>query len=408
MKKVIILVFCWVAVHSCVIAQGFQFVYGTKEIAPGLILSATSDGYSIDYTLPEFNEVVVHTECGTFSTICFVGDDDFSEMDSTGMPALPIKSVNLQIPSSDSSVTYHMFPPTHTGYSIYDPYTYIQLQHPYCPAMEMLEDSSAVCKMNEGFYYSDTWYSCDVTNNVFVSERYRYLGCVGVSVNLFPVEYNPKQKLVRIPKRIRLNIDVPLQSLNAELQFKYNPVTFFDSWWSFCVPDTISGGSGKKGRLLIVTLPEFEQALIEYCRYKDATGYIVDIQADENFRQSVKVRNLLMNAYHSNSRPDFVLIVGSPLLIPYSDGIRDKYNNPLTDIYYACLEKSNISKEPMSPDVCVGRWPVSSVTDIYNIALKTIIFEQEIVNYQKSVSLFSGIGKGQNLFFLIFKKLPLT
>lgn len=396
MKKLIVLMFFFVTMLNCIVAQGFQFVYGTNEIAPGVILSADSLGYLIDYTLPKFKEEIVKTDCGSFSIIRFDGDGGFIEMSSIGRPALPVKNVNLQIPVGVNNVEYHVIQEVPTDLlELSDSYTYLQLQYPYYPAQEVFEDSTIVYSVNEDLYRADVWYGCNATNNVAVSEIYHYLGCAGISVNLLPVEYNPNKGIVRVPKRIRVKVDVPLGALNEEVLLKSNPVTFFDSWWSFCVPITF----GRKSRLLIVTLPEFEEAMNEYRNYKSAVGYDVELIADESFCKSSILRDTLFDRYHSTKRPDFVLIVGDPTYIPYSSGVRDKYLNPPTDIYYACLEKTDISKEPMSPDVCVGRWPVSDESEIHNIALKTIRFEQEIIHYNCSVSLFSGIGSGKNIVF---------
>lgn len=124
MEKVFSFVFCAMLGAGTLWASDFRM---DTVIAPGLTITANDSCYRISYKLPPFHEEIVETEHGYFSTIVFDDDDDFFEDGYDGRPALPVKSILLQLPEGTEEVGLHVIAEP-------DHYDEIVLSYPYLPA----------------------------------------------------------------------------------------------------------------------------------------------------------------------------------------------------------------------------------------------------------------------------------
>lgn len=97
-----------------------------------MTITAYDDRYEVRYKLPPFHEVVVETENGSFSRIVFENDDDFFEDGYDGQPALPVKSILLQLPDKTKKIALKV-------HDYFDDFQSVVLHYPYLPAQNGLE-----------------------------------------------------------------------------------------------------------------------------------------------------------------------------------------------------------------------------------------------------------------------------
>lgn len=362
---------------------GYEFAFGEHQIANGLTLNVTPTGYFIEYEIPPFYEDTVIVNNNVFSVINFENDDDFFEMDYKGLPCLPFKSLNLQIP-----LNIRFIEPI-INYAVFEEYEIYNLEYPYLPAQDFERNQDNYnLQIDTIFYESDEWYGF-VNGGAELSSVYNYNGSAGITVNLYPIAYNPTSNSIRIPSRII--VELPNLPLNLLTPCKHS---LFDTYWHNYYADD---RRVFKGNLAIFTHSDYEIALYPYMEYKRNCGYNVDLYTNENnWSDPTILRNKIKEIYDEDNEQglDYVLIVGSPTQIPYSTGNTTENNNIPTDIYYACLEEQDIEVEPLTPDILVGRWPATNQQDVVNIIEKTIRFEELVgQTYERAgkVALFSGI-----------------
>lgn len=118
-------------------SQEFATVkYDEKEISKGLYLKYDEQGYHLYYHVPQPVEKVVETDSGFFSIIEFCSDtnavipiEEYDKMSDIGMPALPILSLNLNLPSTIPDAIKCSVEETGVA-------TELKLQYPYLPAQK--------------------------------------------------------------------------------------------------------------------------------------------------------------------------------------------------------------------------------------------------------------------------------
>lgn len=187
MKKVISFAFCILLGAGAVWAADFK---SDTTIAPGLTITAHPDRYEVRYKLPPFHEEIVETENGRFSKIVFEDDADFLDEGYDGQPALPVKSILLQLPNGTSKGDISVS--TYIG-----DYRTINLSYPYFPAQNVLK-TDPVFQFDVQFYKSTDRCGFSV-DKVELSDIFHFLGTTGIAVNFTPVTYYPVTNEVSVP-----------------------------------------------------------------------------------------------------------------------------------------------------------------------------------------------------------------
>ncbi len=162
-----------------------------------------------------------------------------------------------------------------------------------------------------------------------------------------------------------------------------------------------SSNTTDKGRYITITTSDsYADALTPYITHKRQCGYdvLLHVQNGGYPNNPTALRNYIKSMYDNlGSRPQYVLLVGDYNKIPVSYGTLEDKDDPPTDIYYACLENSTIGTETnFYPEVYIGRWPVSSASDITAIANKVIYAEQHHY-WARIFELYSGTDTGSYL-----------
>ncbi|MDO4190215.1 MAG: C25 family cysteine peptidase [Bacteroidales bacterium] len=378
----------------------------------GITVTITDSSYIIEYYGNDFQELLDTTSNLTFSKIHFLNDSLglYHEKDSMGRPMLPFRPLDLQLPADANNIRIE----THVLDSSHNCLVGFSLQKPYFPYQDYYEETTIHTLSYDTAYYTSSgsdwyqkWYD--------ISEPYLIYGATGIRFNIVPVIYSPLLQTasdcvrnhVRVASHLSFTIKFNGSSL-LDLMDDYltgvyseDAVLFFDNY----------KGQGrefptlKKGRYVILTQPRHVQTLQQFVSHKTSLGYIVDVYANDYAALGATgTRNFLKGLYDDpNKRPRFVLLVGNHEEIPMSAGTWESLSNPPTDIYYACLNYSNICTEDndLTPSVHVGRWPVFSDSEIKNIVEKTMKTELALYSENKTrltTQAFSGTGNNQRSF----------
>ncbi len=124
---------------------------------------------------------------------------------------------------------------------------------------------------------------------------------------------------------------------------------------------------------LIITVDEFakSESLQNFATWKRIQGYQTEILSESSWTPD-KIQDKIRTRYQNDPNLNYILIVGDNSLVPAKVGtyLYSEGSFP-TDKYYGCMDGS----DDELPDICRGRWPVSSLDELNTIVSKTMTYE---------------------------------
>ena len=221
--------------------------------------------------------------------------------DSIGFPELPFLTFNFEVPYNSQN---HKV-------SIKDMvYDTIGIEAPILPNQgdfnKEFDLEDYIFQINKQAYFSD---------NKFVDEFYRPLdtfiirGTKGVRLIVMPFEYNPYRMQLYILKSAKFVIRYQ-EGREQQLQ----P---YSATWNNILSSVFENHSVETRRqavenYLILTLPQYTDAIQYFADYKQSLGYNVKIHTLSTNQHTPAAIRQLIRDYYSNieTRPDFILLVG--------------------------------------------------------------------------------------------------
>ncbi len=319
--------------------------------------------------------------------------------DSIGLPHLPSVNFTLQIPAD-------LYNNSFTENNIICEYEDYHVHSYYYPYQDYLGEEQS------DFIFSEQYYSYDYTLTKYVelSTPFKAGNTTGIVVKIRPIQYNPQAGIIRIIKSISFDIpinDVPLTDIFAYEMIDAKevidaPILSEDTQLPF--------DENYLGKLLIVISDEsYRNVLDNFVEHKNSKGFeteVVSINQIKNLAGAQQLtaevlRNYLRGRYLEDNvlhRPRYLLLVGNYDVIPYSICGYEIITNESTffysDLYYGCLNNPLIRHESdLFPEMFVGRWPVSNISQLQVAINKTITFENTVGNYPAfyNIMMLSGI-----------------
>lgn len=336
--------------------------------------------YVIDTILP-----LEYAIQDTFSYLV-VENDIFDMMDSVGFPQIPRLTINLNVPFNATGFSASLHSEQTASFVV---------GRPLLPSQkDVVEDSiCAVFSMDTNYYTSIGTFS---EIGVAVDEEYIVFGEKGVSISINPFEYFPHEGLVNVLEKgyIRLAYILDTTVNMSHVLRRYTPSleNYFEGlFFNYSAKTT----SLSTDNYLIITAPEFESAISVFANYKNSIGYNVSVvTTNTTGTNASSIKSYIINQYDNiSTRPEFVLLVGDINTIPASDGETNNSDNPITDWEYTFLDGDDYRA-----DVFLGRFSVTTITQLTNVLKKTIFMETNIGSYAKRATLVSGHGNGMRRF----------
>ena len=354
------------------------------------VVSSKDNEIVIDYILPNYQIIDTMTIDTTgieryFSRIIISDNFDnkwySDELDSIGMPLLPILSFDLNIPYNATNVDVNI---VHKETETLIPANYIFPKQMDC----MENDCSDEFYINESFYNSDSFFP----NNSLMIDDYVVFGERGLTVSFMPFRYNPKLNLVEFIYSASIVVTFSTEDNRySDCRNSFSNENYFENYFINYSPST----RAVEDNYLIITPPIFLPLMNQFKEYKSGLGYNVSVvTTNVTGTSAYSIKTYLNNLYsNQETRPDYVLLVGNTQYIPASSGINGNTDNPISDIEYSLFDGKDYKA-----DIFIGRFPVNNSEQLKTIINKSIIMELSMNSYNQRVTLISGHGDGADKF----------
>jgi hypothetical protein len=347
---------------------------------PSSVLSVSQSGNSliVTFNLPSYalKDTSINDPYGVSEIFKYVDIDYFGIIDDIGYPQLPQLTVDFNVPVGASNFQVA------TSNKVIQNTT---INRRFLPTQDDYEEEP-------NFQINSSYYSSNGSTYNFlsqVSEPYLVFGAQGISFSIFPFTYNPQLNKLTVLKQATFTITYTTSTLKSTQADYSSPIK--DSYLSefFENYSYLKSGSDFSGRYLMITDPDYEDALTYFANYKRNIGYDVTVvNTTTTGTTSGDIKNYIQTQYNNSAtRPDFILLVGDHSDIPASGGNSsgDDKDDPITDLNYAKL-----AGDDYFADVFLGRFSVTRNSELQNIINKTIYMEMNIHLFDKKAKFLAG------------------
>lgn len=350
------------------------FFYGTVWAKAEVNLISVSDGYVLEYELAQWRVRQVDTlgfeptddyRAQQFSRLEI---QDYFVTDEIGKAELPVLTFHMAILGEDQVPTYEILDPVKQQVSLQLPVFPVQPPWP-----KSMPASQRVFTVNSGYYRSQG----EENPVVRISEPFVIRGVTCVTVKILPFSYNPAKNTLTILQRSTIRLKTHTAPKYAGLDSREFEKLLKSSLVNFeTVVEPVR--SKRKENYLIITAPEYESSLAEFVQFREARFKVTLVTTSTTGTSASAIIDYIKKQYNNTTtRPTFLLLVGDVNKIPASQS-----GKTTSDLKYAAVESSR-------PDIFVGRFSVSSTTDLENVVKKTIHMEMNLKNIAKN-NLFVG------------------
>lgn len=347
--------------------------------------SAVSSEYGIDIPFQIASYDVIDTVLPgiygisqTFSTI-IMENENYGVVDSIGYPLLPRFTFDMQVPINSSQYTVSIILPNIDSFYV---------SYPLLPALDDIRKDSAVYIFNmDTLHYGSN--DCFVHIGASIFDEYKVFGEKGITVSVIPFEYCPVDGLVRVLTAGKIRVSYTLNpSLIPRDSLTHRRNKAVEEYLGnlFCNYETRQA-EGTSENYLIITPPQFENAISYFADYKRKIGYNVTVaNTNTTGGTASSIISYLKSKYNNvSTRPEYVLLVGAPSFIPVSAGTSSDIDDPATDLYYALLDGNDYVA-----DVFMGRMPVTSTQQLQSVINKTIFMETNLREMSKKATFIAA------------------
>jgi len=219
----------------------------------------------------------------------------------------------------------------------------------------------------------------------------------GQSLDVFPVQYNPVTKILRVYSEITITVDntqtTGINEFTNQKRHKAIDPQFNQMYNNLFINSSVvqqrGYPTGEEGELLIICHPAFMDAMKDYVDWKRKIGRKTKmISTAETGMTYTSIKNYIQEYYND---PDhnlaYVLLVGDVAQVPvYSYNASGEIC--YSDIYYAQLQGIYL-------DVLIGRISAENVTHVQTQVQKSIMYERDLTSEDTWLSKAIGLAANQ-------------
>ncbi len=302
-------------------------------------------------------------------------DDEYGIVADEGYPAIPQLPLLINIPPNAKNVSVSMRNAVTLDRQISD--VYIE------PFVNIGKDGTV-----EGTAFNENYYNTAtrpyISSFYAAEEPFFLMDEQALDLTILPFQYVPTTGKLTLLQSAEFVITWTLEGSVAKSPISQARASFFEDVFMGYTDNAPK--SGKKGKLLIITAPQYEQGLSLFKQYKENIGIETSIVSTATTGNTAN--QIAAYIKDNASKTDFVLLVGSINDIPQTSGniSGEEINNPLTDYEYRCFQQ----KKKIYGDVFLGRWPVNNKSELAIIINKTLETEIKLHALPKKALLLSG------------------
>ncbi|MCX7744044.1 MAG: C25 family cysteine peptidase [Flavobacteriales bacterium] len=221
-------------------------------------------------------------------------------------------------------------------------------------------------------------------------------------VSVFPVQYNPVSKNLRIYYSIEIKVKKQ-NELGINPLIRTNNLNYIDKEFNEIYKKLFLNYSfvqrstpvDESGRMLIITHPDFENEIKPFAEWKIQRGLPVEIvTTNTTGTTSVDIKQFIEFYYSMNQDLKYILLVGDAMQIPPQlPDVTNQLAGP-SDNFYGYLVGND-----RYPDVFVGRFSSESLSDVRTQVERSLAYEKNPGTsdiFSKGITIASNEGPGDD------------
>jgi hypothetical protein len=293
-----------------------------------------------------------------------------AEISDEGKPDIPVLTTLLAIPDQAGiRITV-----THSGYDVLTDFDLA----PVPLAQPESDPTPRPFYIDEAAYATDAFYPGELAE---ASEPAIMRDVRFVQVALYPVQYNPARRELRIYRDLSVSVSYDGEVINPKtVSHRYLSDGFYPIYKGLIANfDQMFGTADvKRGGFLFICKPTLVDSLRAVATWKHQKGYVVRIVPTTEINSNgsptyLEIRDYLVDAYNTwETPPEYVMIVGDESgTFAVNDYMYEDIEPYASDHDYACLEGDDFL-----PEIFVGRMSISSISDFRKAMSKILKYER--------------------------------
>lgn len=318
----------------------------------------------------------------------------------TGEPVLPYKDVKLMLPPGEEAISIEFIGIDETiipgFYTLY----------PQQPSRPLSESAAGELIQKMEVYQFNGKYPAQATGQL----KTAYLNGYAIALSSFsPVNYNPATGALSYFKSVKIVIKTQPAAMSSDAINNLSSSKNIQNRVSGFVQNTAmlntyptQTKSGDEYDMLIITPAQFENDFQDMIDLYLQRGITIQIVTKETINSqgtgqdlAEKIRNFIIEEYQNNG-VEYVLLGGDVEHIPYrgfycyvesGEGYED--NGIPADLYFSSLDGTwnddndnlwgEIGEDDLLPEIALGRFSFSNVTELENMIHKTVSYQDSPV-----------------------------
>jgi len=287
-----------------------------------------------------------------------------------GKPDIPALTTLIAIPDQ-VGIRLNV---THSGYDVFENIDIAPVQ-----ASQLESDPTPVpFGIDENTYNTDAFYPGDLAD---ASDPAIMRDVRVVQVALYPVQYNPVRRELRVYHDLSVSISYDGPVVNPKLiHHRYLSEGFYPIYKNMIsnFDEIFSTAEVRRGGYMIIAKPMFIDSLKALAEWKHRMGFTVklvsthDIDATDDNPSTTQVFNYIRTAYNTwDTPPEYVMIVGDMDNLTQTGIVDYPYSYYASDHEYACVEGSDYL-----PELFIGRMSVDNMTEFRKAIPKIFKYER--------------------------------
>ncbi|NLL29330.1 MAG: hypothetical protein GX259_11125 [Bacteroidales bacterium] len=245
------------------------------------------------------------------------------------------------------------------------------------------------------YIWGKTYQSNDFFPKSFatISDPYILRDYRGVAIKVFPLQYNHKARSLRAIKTIKIKVACDNSIAGKNQLTRTKPISKVDENFSQLYSNqflnynmTKYTAIEERGNILVISKPEFVDAMMPYVQWKNRIGFPTKIVSTSvTGKTATEVANYVKNYYNTNGLT-FLLLVGD------AQDINPIVTSSGYDPAYSDNAFAYITGDDHYPEFYVGRFSAESIADVEVQVLRTISYEKNPITENNWLNTATGIA----------------